>query len=415
MQINKLILLFLFLIGSLQLMAETLDLGGKRIELVNGTITNRDAKIVFTKYRSLYKRGKYYDAKSIMDKFIRYYKGRRLPEAYFLHAKAEYMYGNIEKAYSDFLNLYDTYPDSKIVKKGLLAKTIKKAIKKMEKKFLETLKINKPQYPYLDKILKYNALHYYISGKYVNIDKLLSKPLFKKKLLFTQDNLPWATYDDFGFSYCIKMYEHRHADTGKYTMEEGFKTPYGKDKWNMIYVNLELSAIASFLEEELKYLNFNFDKRRISLSYKYYYDCYNISKYKYKYVVLDIPGNYIENITNIFHNLPKNYDGYLIFPKDTYKILQDYLNNGKIIAYNFNGLKFKIKLTKFHFKGMRTNADYQPCPPNNNHRKPGFSISADKINLVFEMVEIPTVKDIAIAKHGSLYDWVGLKRVDDAL
>ena len=187
MQINKLILLFLFLIGSLQLMAETLDLDGKRIELVNGTITNRDAKIVFTKYHSLYKRGKYYDAKSIMDKFIRYYKGNKLPEAYFFLAKAKYMNGDIEGAYRDFLNLYDTYPNSRIVKKGMLKKVLAKICNKNLNKIKSFDDISNGL-PIFDNTIKYIVLYSHITNNNKfkkEFEKLLkSKPSYKRNIIF---------------------------------------------------------------------------------------------------------------------------------------------------------------------------------------------------------------------------------------
>lgn len=161
--------------------AELLDLGGQRVELVDGEVSDEVAEHVLEYSENLYGRGAYGDGRNILTKLIRYYRGPWLSEAYFLRGKMHYMAGerfHIDSpgdsghAYGDFLQVYDNHRQSTVVTTGELASTVRRATLRL----MEALKEsgNRSVRVHLPRLVHFAALYRYITGTTISeVDEYL--------------------------------------------------------------------------------------------------------------------------------------------------------------------------------------------------------------------------------------------------
>jgi hypothetical protein len=162
--------IILFFLGATNCYAELLDLGGKKVELIDGNVTDDIAKQVISFSDNLYGRGAYRKSRDLLTKLIRYYRGSLLPEAYYLRGKTYFMDKSWTSSYTysfiDFVKVYDGFRNSNVVTSKKLQNTAKKAAESL----LAELKSsdNRLIVSKLDPMIRYTALYKYITGNSID-------------------------------------------------------------------------------------------------------------------------------------------------------------------------------------------------------------------------------------------------------
>jgi len=169
-------ILIILLISYSYSMADIIDIGGKRIEIVDGKLSDKLAEEVLVYSKNLYDRGSYRESIDVCSKMISKYRGKYLCDFYFLRAKNYFMYYEFDKSFKDFLFVYEAFPNCNIIKSNTLSKTIEKVNLRLLNKLKETYKLDR----YLDPLVKFHALYQYITGKTLKeVDDFLSKDSVK--------------------------------------------------------------------------------------------------------------------------------------------------------------------------------------------------------------------------------------------
>lgn len=164
--------------------AEILSLGGSRVEVVNGTISDQDAKRVIRQFQTRYQRQEFEDRD--LEKLIKRYNGPHLPNAQFLLGKMKFMKKSYKDSYNIFLRLVEQYPDNKLVTSGEVAEALEKATMKL----MQVVEDKRQSYlSELDTLVKFGVLHRYVDGKFPKgFEKFMNKPYTREAKL----NLPKA-------------------------------------------------------------------------------------------------------------------------------------------------------------------------------------------------------------------------------
>lgn len=208
--------------------ADWLELGGTRVELVDGNVTDATANDVLVYSRNLYDRGDYHQAEKYLAKLIEKYNGTELADAHFLQGKANFMAGSsdsnperIEWSYDSFLMLFDGFRSSSVVVDGRLQETLFKAIERLIR--LARLSVDECcdsiDFRFVDHLVMFYELWKYVSGN-ESLDKAetVLSTRYKKEFTLTRDILIDVGQTGFNHSpeKCYQMYlggNPTHSDT----------------------------------------------------------------------------------------------------------------------------------------------------------------------------------------------------------
>ena len=170
-----------------------LDFGGRIIELADGNVTDSLAKEVISYSRNLYERAAYSKTERYLSALISRYDGAELGNAHFLRGKARFMDNDLREAYQDFLTLFDGYRSSPPVRNGDLKVTISTALDRIFKlanlsddKCCQDIDVSR-----LDIMVMFYELYKYVSGE-SSLEKmeqvLATKYTRKRKITFLTQN-----------------------------------------------------------------------------------------------------------------------------------------------------------------------------------------------------------------------------------
>jgi len=433
----------LCLIITSQSMAESINIGGdKKIEVINGEISEATAKHTLRYLKNVYNRNG--SVTRTLNDLLKYYHGKLEPDFMFLLAKSMFMDAlrenaksiNAESVYDkkmfykwssisrqslknsfyQFLQVFDGYRDHNIVKSGQLTSAISKAIKKIlsDPKFGLA---DRASYAHLDNLLRYGALWKYITGRE---SKSINTYINKK---YTKD----ASYNINDYKNAKgKKFSAEEADlnevywlfdgdgnAGIYyiiTSEREYKfdwdgagqksRPRGRDLYAEIFLNIVSKNIAA----EAEYMGMRKKDSKICAP-ENEYGCWHIQ-------------------------LPGGGSGF-----------DNYFDGGDLVMY-IGGKEVKYsypdRMAAIYSKSAKDNGHIKILAENGNVDKPfdvtgdwdgrygyefleirfvddGYRFTARKLHNGKLTLYFDPIKDAILYLHGSIYEWVGIIRDNEVL
>ena len=350
-----------------------LDFGGRIIELADGNVTDSLAKEVISYSRNLYERAAYSKTERYLSALISRYDGVELGNAHFLRGKARFMDNGLRRAYADFLTLFDGYRNSPPVRNGDLKVTIATALDHIVKlanlsndKCCQDIDLSR-----LDIMMMFYELYKYVSGE-SSLEKMeqILATKYTRKMTLTEI---WR--------------EQKSRGGG-----EPYKFDLGKRSWAPAIL---AAAITDAALEEWRYMKLlkenttvfftlGYSRGGTHMNRNFHHSTFGPSLDLGTSVTAWWDGKELSDYAALVSELLEtNDEEYTISPNGT------------------NGVKFSVRGPyRWSWKGLDTS---------------GGSIRWSDDSYMGPVEVDFVVRDLIEARHGSVGEWVGLRKTRDQL
>ena len=348
-----------------------LDFGGRIIELADGNVTDSLAKEVISYSRNLYERAAYSKTERYLSALISRYDGVELGNAHFLRGKARFMDNSRRGAYNDFLTLFDGYRDSPPVRSGDLKVTISNGLDRIVKlanlsddKCCQDIDVSR-----LDIMMMFYELYKYVSGE-PSLEKmeqvLATKYTRKRKITSLSQNECMGRVRS-----CYTVNLGRDSSSISDIPIAMLLADVAMDEWN--YMKL--------LMEDL-----------CGSGYAIHHPVLPLGKSVTLWANGEELGKYDNFLSRVRKLKPREF---------TVKV------NGKAAEFKLRG-----PLT-WKYRGLHAKVAWPGVDFGHGHEDLGYMWSDDSY---IGPVEVDfVVRDLIEARHGSVGEWVGLRKTRDQL